>query len=89
MCRLELITSKGHTFLSPFVYTPSVARAKLISMGWLVKKGASMRVVWVSKYPTAALYTTVDATRVGKNLTARVTVLARLWAARANEHESI
>lgn len=80
--RLELTTTEGHVFLSPFVYKRLVAEKKLVKIDWLVdwKHGASMRLVKVKKYPAIAEFTSTDATRVGNALCRRIRVLEEAWA---------
>ena len=56
MKRLQLTTTEGFVFLSPFVYSDILTKKKLTSMSWLVEKNAKMEAIGVGKYPRLAIY---------------------------------
>jgi len=66
MYRLKLTTLKGHTFLSPFIYTKEQAERRLKSLNWLVKKlknqegktlkSAELAMIPIEEFPTKSNY---------------------------------
>lgn len=56
MNRLQLTTTKGHVFLSPFVYGNNLAKKKLNDLSWLVKEKAKIETIEVKEYPKMAVY---------------------------------
>ena len=81
MYRIELVTTKGNVFLSPFVYSPEIVFKRLDKLAWLAKdERATIRAIPVTSYPLLALYTAMDDKRYGKVFLKRIETIKDEWA---------